>query len=184
MRALVDPSLEGFDLSRGELLAGFRRRHQFVGILGRNALEELALAALARHDHRILGSEGPLLEVEPQVGLARVRIRPMAGEAVLRQDRQDVAPEIDWLLGRREPCRECQQAKDEESGPTRPSLGTLSRDARIATIESGRFLKHMVWKLIHGRAMHGGTSPYYRPGALAGSMRNLESILAWNSGTD
>ncbi len=46
----------------------------------------------------ITGSPVPqrdLLEVEPQVGLARLGVRAVAGEAVLRKDRQDVAAEID-----------------------------------------------------------------------------------------
>ncbi len=38
-----------------------------------------------------------LLEVEPQVGLARLGVRAVAGEAVLGEDRQDVAAEVDRL---------------------------------------------------------------------------------------
>ena len=47
--------------------------------------DQLALAALARHDHGVLRPQRAFLEVEPQVGLARLGVRPVAGEAVLRR---------------------------------------------------------------------------------------------------
>ena len=81
----------------GQRLAGFRRRHHFVGIVAGDRADQLALAALARHDHRVGLAQGAVLEVEPQVGLARLGIRPVAGEAVFREDRQDVAAEIDRI---------------------------------------------------------------------------------------
>src|SRR5262249_741810 len=49
-RTLVDPALECLDLGRSERLLGARRRHDRLGILVRDPLDDLAVAALAGDD--------------------------------------------------------------------------------------------------------------------------------------
>ena len=54
-----------------------------------DARDQLALVRLAGHDRP--GLDGVVALVEPQVGLAGGAVRAVAGEAVLGQDRPDVA---------------------------------------------------------------------------------------------
>ena len=82
-------------------LPGFRRRHQLLGIGARNTLKKFALAALSRGDYRVFRAECSLLDVESQISLARFRVGPVAGETVLREDGQDLAPEVNGLFGPR-----------------------------------------------------------------------------------
>ena len=68
---------------------------------------QLAVAAFARHDDRILGPQRPLFGVQPQIGLAVVLIGTVTGEAVVREDGQHVAAEIHPLrLGGVSECRD------------------------------------------------------------------------------
>ena len=93
-----DPGLEPLLLGRRELLVDRRRRHDFVFVRGEDAADHLAFVRLARRDGARL--DGHLPPVEPQIGLARGAVRPVAGKAVLGQDRPHVAIEAQ-LLGRR-----------------------------------------------------------------------------------
>ena len=87
--------LEELDLRGVSFLPDFGGGITSSGSVLDDAKKQLALAALARHDDRVFGPQRRLLDVEPQVGLSRLRVGPVAGEAVLREDRQDVAAEID-----------------------------------------------------------------------------------------
>ena len=93
-----DPGLELLLLDRGKLLVDRRRRHDFVVVGGEDAVDHFALVRLAGHDSADL--DGHLPPVEPQVGLSRGTVRPVAGKAVFGQDRPDVAIEAQ-LFGRR-----------------------------------------------------------------------------------
>ncbi len=58
---------------------------------------QLALVRVARGDDLdvVVGREQTFLLVEPEVGLAMILVWPVAEEAVLGQDRPDVAVEVD-----------------------------------------------------------------------------------------
>ena len=58
-----------------------------------NACDQLTRLRIARHDRPgpVAIGGGALGRVEPQIGLSVGRIGTMAGEAVLREDREDVA---------------------------------------------------------------------------------------------
>ena len=77
-------------------------------------MKELAFAALARHDDRSLVRRTLSFDVEPQVGLSRFGVGPVAREAVLRENRQDVAAKVDRLWASAASARQRQEA--EKSG--------------------------------------------------------------------
>ena len=91
--ARLDPLFEQHLLGGGEPLVRFRRRHHHGGVGGMNAGDQLARLRIARHNSAgsVAVGGGSLSRVEPQFGLPLGRIGAMAGEAVFRQDRQDVA---------------------------------------------------------------------------------------------
>ncbi len=101
--ALLDPQLEQRDLPRRQRLAGRRRGHAPLRVLLGDALVQLALVQLAGDDGAFLGAvaEEPGLRVEAEVGLALVLVGAVTLEAVVGQDRLDVAVEIDGLRQRR-----------------------------------------------------------------------------------
>ena len=110
-RTLADPLGDGGDLLLGERrLFPVRRRHDLVGIFGGDALEQEALLRLAGHDAvagrlACLGKVGArvLLGIEAKWAGLVVRIRAVAGEAVVRKDRADLGAEGDFL--KRGSCR-------------------------------------------------------------------------------
>ena len=74
-------------------------------------------------DRRVLGlPEQPLARVEPQVGLPLVRVRPVALVAVLREDRADVAVEVDRLGRVGMPVSEADRNRSRSSVPAVPGL--------------------------------------------------------------
>ena len=95
--AFGDPLLERFFLGGGELLVGFRRRHHRVGIGRVGARDERALGRLAGDDGIVL--DGDFAFVEAEVGLAGGAVGAVAGEAVLREDRADVAVVLELVGG-------------------------------------------------------------------------------------
>src|SRR5687768_3680240 len=96
LRPLLDPSLDQCDLLGLELLARLARWHDLVFVVSGNALEQRTVTRLTGDDdHRLIRlAEEAFLRVEPQVGLALVLVGAVAGEAVFRQDRADVAIEV------------------------------------------------------------------------------------------
>ena len=74
-----------------------RRRHHFVRVRGENALHQFALVRLPRH-HRVRAGlrrrNRKLPPIEPQLALARLLIRPVALEAIARQNRAHLAGKV------------------------------------------------------------------------------------------
>ena len=73
-----------------------------VGVVALDPKDQLALIRLAGHDRQAAAlelGERPFLRVEPQAGFSGLVVRTVAGEAVVREDRPDIAREIDraWL---------------------------------------------------------------------------------------
>ena len=87
--ALLNPRAECLDVARGQRPAGVDRRHPLLRIGVGDALEQLALGWLAGDDHRLAKCAG----VQPEVGFALGRIRPVTPETVLRKNRPDIAVE-------------------------------------------------------------------------------------------
>ena len=102
LRTLRDPSLHRLDLRRRQPLVRFRRRHQFVFMRTEHAQHDLAFLRLPRHDRGVSAQirVGRTRLVQPQVRLARLRILAVTVEAVLGEDRPDVAVEVEPFFGR------------------------------------------------------------------------------------
>ena len=95
--AVLDPIDEQFLLSVGEFLLGLRRRHLLVGIVREDSPDHFAGVGVAGHDRFLV--DGRLALIEPQLGLPRRAIGPMAREAVLEQNGADVAVVLDRGVG-------------------------------------------------------------------------------------
>ena len=103
--ALLDPAGEDFDLFRGERLVRDLGRHPPERVGVRDALDQETRRGVAGNDRWIARpvaapggrprAERAVPGVEPQVGLARRLVGPVAGEAVVGEDRPDVALEVD-----------------------------------------------------------------------------------------
>ena len=93
------PALQQFDLTRGErLVLPFERRHPSRLVGAGHSLDEFARLNLARHDGNgsRLGSLGRgTALIQPQPRLPFLLIRPVTGKTVVRQDRPDVAVEVE-----------------------------------------------------------------------------------------
>src|SRR5690242_11314731 len=94
--ALFDPRPELGDLIRGEPLVDIARWHALlIGIGEQYAIEKFAIGRLAGGDCSLL--EGRIALVESKLGL--LHGRAMALEAAVREDRPDLAREINLLGG-------------------------------------------------------------------------------------
>ena len=98
-RPLSDPPLEQIDLFVSEPAdLGFRRRHHGIGIGRDDSCDEFARGDILRHNRPTAAVEltrSLLGDVEPQTGLPVATVGTVAGEAVVGEDRPDVAVERD-----------------------------------------------------------------------------------------
>ena len=115
--ALGDPVAQQFFILVGQWLAGFRRRHQVVLVAGGDAGEQLAPGRFAGNHRRVAVEIGhySFACVEPETGLAMIGIRPVAGEAVVGEDRADIAVKLN-LTGFRQPGGEDDRKQQEKLG--------------------------------------------------------------------
>ena len=83
------------------IVADLLKTGRFDGMIAEFAKSGGDASAVAwKVTHKLVSdAQGVFLPVESQVGLAGLLVRPVALEAVVRQDRQHVAGEIDRLLG-------------------------------------------------------------------------------------
>ena len=100
-RALLDPFFEERHLGRRDRLVLLRRRHDFLRILGFKPLDEFALFGFAGQDDEVplAVAFGVLFVVEAQLSLASFLVGSVARDAVLGQDRADLAAVADRLGG-------------------------------------------------------------------------------------
>jgi len=117
LRPAGDPRAQRFDFGGRERLVRIGRRHPHVGVVRFNAFDEHAVFKIARRDCLIAAEVGrrAVERIEPQIGLARFVVGPMASEAFRRQNRPHVAVERDLrLVGqrRRSECAEEQVARN------------------------------------------------------------------------
>ena len=102
--ALFDPAAEEGHFGFGEGSAlGFGRRHELGGVLMPDPGEELTLIGLAGNDGGISPEVGEGLspQVEAQVCLPFLLVRPVAEKAFVGENGTDVAIELDVLRGGR-----------------------------------------------------------------------------------
>ena len=87
LRAFGDPTLEGFLLFFGQRKVRVRRRHQIIGVTGKNLLAHQALIGFARNDGMFVGffplGVSLLGQIEAEAGFSRCFIGPMAFEAAV-----------------------------------------------------------------------------------------------------
>ena len=113
LRAFPDPLLQELLLRTGQCAFALRWRHHLIRIGVQNALDELALRCVAR-DERLLFHR-LLAHIKAEASLAMIRIRTVAEEAFVRENRTDVAIELDLREGGRAQGRG-HRGKGKESG--------------------------------------------------------------------
>ena len=103
-RAQLDPKFERLLVLIAQRLLRLCGRHEIVAVVGGDAVPQLALVGLARDDRNLAAFACPIRRVglvQSQVTFAILRIGTVTGEAVLRQDRPDVAVEREFSGARR-----------------------------------------------------------------------------------
>ena len=103
LRTFRDPLADEGNFVLGDLEVRLWRRHHLVGIRVGEPVDDGALVGLARNDGNHPFAEnslGDFLAIEPQVGLARGRIRTVAGIAAVGEDGANVVVEGDRGGGR------------------------------------------------------------------------------------
>ena len=98
-RSLRDPSPEHGAAVIIELALGIGRRHALLDIGVPNAAHELTRARVTGHDrsHPIALGDRDRANIEPQIRLTRVPIRPMTGQATIRKNGPNIPVELDRL---------------------------------------------------------------------------------------
>jgi hypothetical protein len=128
IRALVDPPRQRRFLGVGKVLARRGGRHSLVGVGGVDSANQLALAALIRHNRDGVAFKlCPLavLRIKSQTGLAIFVVEAVAFEALVGQDRPHIAIEIDALAairGRQSTRRSGQHQQANERQAKHPSF--------------------------------------------------------------
>ena len=97
-RPCANPVVERRLLLLRQPPVGVRWRHQHIGVGRMDPLQQRTRARLAGHDRS--GLNGSAAVVEPKAGLPLRGVLAVAVEAVFREDRPDVAVEVDRRLGR------------------------------------------------------------------------------------
>ena len=91
-----NPLANELDLGRFQAGTMLRRRHQFIGILRANAVEQLAVYRFAGHEGRLAGFQFAMKRFFfSQIQSTFLFIWSMAGRAVLGKNGLDIAREID-----------------------------------------------------------------------------------------
>jgi hypothetical protein len=105
------------DLGRFELPRRFSRRHDLVLVRTRDPQDEFAGIRLARRDDRnpFPGPKNPVALVEPELGLARRRVRTMTMITGVRKDGQDLPVEVDGF-GRARAADDGQHQRHDRTG--------------------------------------------------------------------
>ncbi len=112
---LRNPAADQFDLRGGRFLSGFRGRHPLVGIVREHPPQGFAFVRLAGDEGRMPAEigEGARLGIQSQIGLSLLGIRAVTVEAISRQDRANVAIEVD-VAG--DSHRHGHRAREEQTG--------------------------------------------------------------------
>ncbi len=127
--ALGDPAAEFFHIRGFHRMFLLRGRHHFVGVLGGETGDERACFRLAGHDGgvvRFSTFQRAVPHVQSEVALTLLLIRPVAGQAMIRQDGLDVAVEQNL------PCRTGREQRGQAGkGRSKGGAKMAVRHARI-----------------------------------------------------
>ncbi len=96
--AFFDPLVEQILLLLRKRKLGFRRGHQLLGLVGPNAPVNLRILQASRRqpDHALMVFRCLFERIQAKVRFLILRIRAMTLEALVRQDRPDLAVEINF----------------------------------------------------------------------------------------
>ena len=103
--ALLNPALEDLPVGCGQLFVRLRGRHDLILILLIDAGPQFALLQVAGNDgpDTVAIGQGPFALVEPQLGLALLRILTMAGKAIVGEYGPHVPIEPNTVIRRKGP---------------------------------------------------------------------------------
>jgi hypothetical protein len=133
-RALRDPLLQQILLLGSEDFVRIGRRHQVLGIVREDALDQFALARLAGHD--CFAFESGFAEVEAEFAFALAGIRPVAGETIVGKDGANRLIEADrGQLRCAGAANENESAKESEAGA---HIGTECKEMRGDSKRGGK----------------------------------------------
>ncbi len=116
---LRNPLLEDRLLLSRQRQLRFLGRHHLIGVLRKNAVHQLAVLGVARLDCKCSPfplRNRPRPHIQPQLPLPCLRIRPVAGETILRKNRPHIAIKRNLLRRRLHDCR--QQPQTQNDSPT------------------------------------------------------------------
>lgn len=138
-----------------------------------NALEQLALAALAPDDDGLFRSQSAVFDVQSQLGLTRFLVRPVAGEAILREDRQNFAAEVDGRLSASSLQRAGHREAEYKGSLCQPANSQAARGAWRRKIEWRWIEVHAAARFFRGGIARREDRPFdYRSRLELGSIRN------------
>ena len=110
LRATGNPTPQQVSLLLGNMLPGFRGRHDFLRVGGGDAAEQFRGVRLAGHERPLAGLEllkRHIRHVQAQTAFDLGRVRAVAGKAFVRQDRADLRLKV-GLAGRLQQARKRQ----------------------------------------------------------------------------
>ena len=102
--AFLDPAFDEGDLVFGKHLMELRWRHVVVCVVGAQALHHFAFFRVARQDRRFAGLAAlarRLERIKTELTLDLVLVGAVTGVARVREDRADIAVELDALRSER-----------------------------------------------------------------------------------
>lgn len=110
--SLFDPADEELLFVFGQWLRMVRRRHAVVVAAG-DAGDDFACLGITGSDRAVAVAvrNGRIADIQPEVGFACAGIGAMTGEAAVREDRPDIAIELDGVGGT---CTSHQQGEQHE----------------------------------------------------------------------
>jgi hypothetical protein len=88
-----NPFSQSLALAGLQFLVSVRRGHSLLGVAREDAPDKLTGLRLARHDRAFL--ERHRAHIQTQLGFALILVRPVATEAMIREDGADIAIETD-----------------------------------------------------------------------------------------
>jgi hypothetical protein len=123
---------------------GAWRWHDLVGVGGEDMFDQQAFLWFARHND--LESEGALAHVEAELGFAAIIIRPVAKQAILGEDRADIAIKAEgWTrVAGKSPPRAQGQSQEQNQEPV-----SEAQHAYLQTIKMPRlfrFNNELFWR--------------------------------------
>ena len=94
--SFFDPLAKNFSFVIRELAMGIWRRHHLLRVIVKDAFDEIAFLGLSGNDGKSLGI---VLVIKPKIPFTGFGIRPVAVEAGVGKDGQNVPIEADFGLG-------------------------------------------------------------------------------------